>query len=266
MNEVRHDEQAVHHFWEEMAREHGTSDLATAPDHYYRELEVARILPHIEGGSIIDVGCGNGWSTLQFAAPGRFVLGVDYSAQMIKQAFEAHKAAQPRPAGVHFLVGDVRNLSVIDAVMAAPVDTIISERCLINLADWAQQQEALLEMKHYLKPGGKIILVENFMDGLRNLNELRARLGLHEIAVRWHNHYLEMGEFMPFAEEHFRVEEWENIGNLYYLMSRVLYAKLAAMEGIEPQYGHPINQIAAQLPSLGDYNYSANWLIVLRPR
>ena len=31
-------------FWDDQAREHGASDLATAPDHHYRTLEIKSIV------------------------------------------------------------------------------------------------------------------------------------------------------------------------------------------------------------------------------
>jgi hypothetical protein len=46
----------------------------------------------------------------------------------------------------------------------------------------------------------------------------------------------------------------------YYLLSRVVYAKLASDEGIEPNYNAPINTIAVQLPSMGEFGYSKLWV------
>lgn len=249
-------------FWDAQAVEHGASDLATAPDHYYRELEIAKIIEHLRPDeNVLDVGCGNGYSTQAFkhAVDSNFV-GIDYSPAMIAAAY---RHADER---LVFFTGDVRALPDI-----AKFDTIISERCLINLASWDEQQHAILEMKRCLRPGGRIILVENFEDGLNNLNELRAGFGLHEIEVRWHNRYLKLAEFDPFISDHFDVIHRENIGNLYYIVSRVVYAALARSEGQEPRYDHFINKVASDLPTLGlhpDINafYSPNFLHVLRAK
>lgn len=248
----------VKEFWDEQALAHGASDLATAPDHFYREMEIARIIEHLEPGKkILDVGCGNGYSTQKFweAIDSEFV-GVDYSEKMIAEARNLECANH-----IFFLIGDASNLPY-----ANTFDIIISERCLINLTSWEEQSKALLEMKKCLKPGGKIILVENFVNGLEKLNKLRAGFDLHEIKVRWHNCYLEMTEFVPFINEHFVTSHNENIGNLYYIISRVVYAALAKADDREPEYGHLINKIASQLPSLGFYNCSPNMLYVLRAK
>lgn len=247
----------VKEFWNRQATEHGMSDLATAPDHYYRELEIKRILPLIGNNSnVIDVGCGNGYSTMIFAREWRTsnFLGVDYSPEMI-----AHTQGHKIP-NLTFEVGNVLQLRA----MSRKFDTAISERCLINLANWQEQQHAILELKSILRPGGRLILVENTQEGLDNLNKLRQSVGLQKIQVRWHNAYLPQRELIAFLHQHFNVLNVENIGNLYYILSRVVYAKLAQMEGKEPVYGHPINKIASELPSLSGYHYSPNFMYVLR--
>ncbi len=252
----------VRDFWDSQAKEFGASDLATAPDHYYRELEIAKIIEHLEPGrKILDVGCGNGYSTQKFweAVDSEYV-GVDYSEAMIEEA-------NKRNDHLCFMPGNV--LTLATNIFSEKFDIIISERCLINLKDWEEQKQALLEMKRCLKPGGKIVFVENFQEGLKSLNELRAGFGLHEIKVKWHNRYLKMTEFEPFIGDHFDVMHMENIGNLYYIISRVVYAAMAKSEGKEPSYDHILNQIASDLPTLGqDYTrfYSPNFLYVLRAK
>lgn len=257
---------AVKTFWDEQAKEHGASDLATNPDQHYRTLEIARIMRLMNPDDhVLDVGCGNGFSTLAFAEanPSSTYLGVDYSEGMIAAA----ATAQGTRRNVMFQVGDVRKL--FEALptghkFGPPYDTILSERCLINLASWDEQKRAILELKRLMKEDGRLILVENTKEGLANLNRLRKQFDLPEITVRWHNQYLPQEEFNTFAAQHFKIQEVENIGNLYYVISRVLYAKMARMEGKEPDYNHPINQLAAQLPSFPMYRNSPNFLWVLR--
>lgn len=247
-------------YWDGQAKEHGASDLATAPDTAYRQLEISRILPHIEGPRVLDIGCGNGYSTLKFKEeyPSFQFTGADYSEQMIK---EAKKAANG--INVSFIVADVRDLSY-DTGLDRPYDTIISERCLINLLTWEEQKTALHEMLKCLAPGGKIILVENFMDGLVNLNELRALHGLDEIKVRWHNRYMWLDEIDKLDPDVYDIVHRENIGNQYYIISRVVYPAYAALMGVEVAYNHPLNYIASKLPSLGDYFYSPNMLYIIK--
>lgn len=259
---VKEGTERIKEFWDNQAKVFGASDIATAPDSAYRELEIQSIIPHITGQHILDAGCGNGFSTFRFqqAYPDKLFVGIDYSMKMINEAIAENIH---RHLEILFFCQDVRLLGMH---LTTRYDTIISERCLINLKTWDEQKQALLEMKKCLEPDGRIILAENFIDGLNNLNALRKQFGLHTIEVRWHNRYLVNEEFIPFINEHFTTEYHSNIGNLYYLISRVVYAALCKEIGQEPQYDNPINYIAAKLPSLGTYGYSPNMLFVLRAK
>jgi ubiquinone/menaquinone biosynthesis C-methylase UbiE len=257
-------------FWDDQARAHGASDLATAPDHHYRTLEINSILRMIEciekRETILDVGCGNGYSTVKIGKkfPEAMITGVDYSEPMIS---EANKAAIPN---VEYFHGDVLTLSRNKDLRGQKFDIVLSARCLINLATWEEQKAGILEMLKMLTPTGRLILVENTEAGLASLNLLRTQVGLHPIEVRWHNKYLPQAEFNRFLSEScenglFAVDHVHNIGNMYYIASRVIYAKLCEDQGTEPDYNNPINAIAAELPSLGQYYAcSPNFMFVLR--
>ena len=257
-------------FWDTQARSHGASDLATAPDHHYRTLEIKSILRMIgsidKRETILDVGCGNGYSTVQIGKkfPEAMITGVDYSEPMIA---EANKAVIPN---VEYFHGDVLSLSRNKNIRGQQFDIVLSTRCLINMSTWEEQKAGIIEMLKMLAPGGRLIMVENTEAGLSSLNMLRYKIGLPAIHVRWHNKYLpqiEFNEFMNDAVERglFALEYVENIGNLYYIASRVIYAKLCKDQGIEPDYNSPINAIAAELPSLGVYYAcSPNFMFVLR--
>jgi ubiquinone/menaquinone biosynthesis C-methylase UbiE len=256
-------------FWDDQAREHGTSDIATAPDHHYRTLEIDSILRVIDNikrrETILDVGCGNGYSTLKIGKkfPEAMITGIDYSEPMIA---EANKAVIPN---VEYFHGNVLSLSRNKNLIGQKFDIVLSTRCLINLSTWEEQKAGIMEMLNMLAPDGRLILVENTEAGLASLNKLRAMLDLDPIEVRWHNKYLPLktvNEFMYEASGNlFEIEHVENIGNLYYIASRVIYAKLCKDQGIEPDYDSPINAIAAQLPSLGQYYAcSPNFMFVLR--
>lgn len=249
-------------FWDQQAVSFGSSGKASAPDEYYRDMEIRRIVPHLtDHASVLDIGCANGFSTFKFAAecPKSKFLGVDYSEPMIKQAIATMKTLR-RTKNMGFVVGNVLELDRLHAKF----DIIISERCLINLADWEEQKRAIMQMKYALNTGGRLLLVENTQEGLSNLNKLRGQFNLPAIKTRWHNQYLPQKELTAFLKKNFQILNVENIGNLYYILSRVVYAKLAQMEGKEPVYTHAINKIASELPSLPGYHFSPNFLYVLR--
>lgn len=253
-------------FWDQQAREHGPSDLATAPDRHYRTLEIRCILNAIgnvaKRETILDVGCGNGFSTLQIAKkfPEAMITGIDYSEAMIA---EANKKIVPN---VEFFVGNVLTASHHKELKGQRFDIVLSTRCLINLMSWKEQTEGLLQMLDLLEPDGRLILVENFTLGLNNLNALRNSVGLDPIKTRWHNRYLDMDELAHFsARNDITLDSGENIGNMYYIASRVIYARICKDEGVEPDYENPINEVAARLPTHGEHHgCSPNFLFVFR--
>ncbi|MFH0969683.1 MAG: class I SAM-dependent methyltransferase [Patescibacteria group bacterium] len=251
-------------FWDGQAKTLGASQLATAPDIYYRELEIERIISYLrDGKKVLDIGCGNGFSTILFAK--KFsklkIVGMDYSQKMIDIAAPVLKKKQDLQKRLSFCVGDVLELSKYSSAIGK-FDFIVSERCLINLLNWKEQKKAILEMKKMLKPGGSIILCENTRDGLERLNKLRKTFDLPAIKMRWHNYYLPEEKFLNFAKKQFKILDINNIGSLYYIISRVVYAKLSAMKNKDPEYLNPINMIASKLPSVG--NYSPNFIFLLR--
>lgn len=259
--------QEIKNYWEGMAKEFKGSQLATAPDTYYRQFEIAQIEEYLQNGkAVLDIGCGNGFSMLHFTQtfPKARFLGIDYSPLMIKYAKQNLGEKPKLKKRVSFEIGDVLKLSELPLFGGKKFDFIVSERCLINLLDWPQQKQALLQMKKLLKKNGKIILCENTQEGLGRLNQLRKKFGLPAIKTRWHNFYVPERQFLPFARRHFRLLEAKNIGSLYYIISRVVYAKLADLEKKEPDYLHPINKIASQLPPIG--NHSPNFIFLLQQK
>jgi ubiquinone/menaquinone biosynthesis C-methylase UbiE len=262
---------SVHGFWEEQADKFGESDKATAPDHNYRKLEIKRMIEVIAlmgHDSILDVGCGNGYSTMQLALvfPHSMIIGIDFSEKMVDLATLAAKKAGI--TNVSFFVGDVLSISRHPNLQHQKFDVVLTERCLINLANWEEQKLAILQMRKLMTPTGHLILVENTKEGLQKLNTMRKIVELPEIEQRWHNFYIPEDKLQEFLNEEGKSllhhVHMENIGNLYYIISRVVYAKLCQLEGKEPEYDHPINEIASKLPNLGDhYACSPNYLMVL---
>jgi SAM-dependent methyltransferase len=254
--------ETVKEFFDRCADEHGADPEATCPDKYYREIEIREVTRYLKGDQILDVGCGNGYSTIRYkqAFPSHYI-GLDYSEKMLEIA----RQAAPDIVWIH---GDVLDFYTDDIKFPpdAKFSTIVSCRCLINLASWEQQQQAMENMISWLRPGGRLILVENFLDGLQKLNSVRVSFGLDPIPVRWHNRYLLMDEVLEWVEPkigpELRVSASSNIGGLYYLLSRVVHAKLSQLQGAEPAYEHPINEIASKMPHV-ECPYSANYLIVL---
>lgn len=244
----------IRQYWNTQAEEFGADPRATTPDHWLREIEitaVSRVLSSLdEGATVLDIGCGNGYSTLRLANehPGLRFVGGDYSPAMIARAREALGAADPAARGrVRFEETDVLEIGEV-----AAYDVVVSDRCLINLPSFDLQRRAVDQIATALTPGGAYLAVENFLGPQERLNEQRRLLGLEPIPIRWHNTYLDEGQFVEYCERHFEATEVLPISSTYYLVTRLVYSKLCQTEGVEPGYDHPIYEIATMLPQLGD--------------
>lgn len=239
-------------YWDDQAEKYGQNPLATAPDNIFRRMEIESIMKYLKDNKkVLDVGCGNGYSTIRFARKikGQFI-GCDYSGKMIEAAKKALKGEKPWVGKrLTFIMADALSLPFKNETF----DIVTSDRCLINLTKLDKQISAAKEIHRVLKNGGLYIMCENTQEGLRKLNQLRKLAGLYKIPYRWHNLYISEKKFFAAIKNIFNLKTIDNFGSTYYLSSRIFNGKLAAIEGKDPDYNHPINQIAAKLPAIGDF-------------
>lgn len=249
-------DERIREYWTQRAAESGDA-AATTNDVWLRELE-ARVLAATlservpSARSALDVGCGDGLTTLRLARerPELRLTGVDFSPAMIELA-ERHRLAAPEAEQVVFRTGDVRELSQV--LPDQRFDVAMSDRCLINLEDLGQQRAALAEIARCIAPGGIYLAVENFLEGHRAMNQARTRLGLPEIPVRWHNCFFDEPAFRDAAAPWFEIEEWRLFSSSYYLATRVLYSAYCRGRGEQPDYDHDLHRLAVDLPWAGDF-------------
>ena len=247
-------------YWNERAVDAKGSPTATTNDVFLRRLEgttlVARLRDHRlrTFSTILDVGCGDGRTTLELARhfPDAHFLGIDFSPSMIEAA-QCNLASQPDLGErVAFLNGDARDLK--GAVGDQKYDAIITNRCLINIPEQKGQFLALKEIVDHLSDAGLFLGSENFTGGQFELNRLRRLMNLPEIPVRWHNFYLDENVFLDECKKHFSSAILENFTSSYYYATRVIYSALCKIENLPVNYEHPIHRVAMQLPPLGDFS------------
>lgn len=229
---------AVKAFWEARARNSDLPAIAvTHPDWNQRLLELDVVLQYLPRGQrVLDVGCGNGFSTAMFARYASAVLGIDYSQEMIKRA----QQEVGHLTNVAFQCVDVVNLDL----PSASFDVAVSQRCLINLRDWESQKKAIGNIAQVVRPGGHFFLQEGTRQGRERLNQAREMLGLSRMPDVPFNLDMDEENLWPFVRQYFDIVEVRRFG-LYDLISRIVHPLLVSPA--EPKYSAKINEIARQV-------------------
>jgi SAM-dependent methyltransferase len=126
-------------------------------------------------------------------------------------------------------------------------DFIVSQRFLINLPEWSQQQEVLLDLMSRLKPGGKLLMLEGSRQENNALNELRAVFGLEPVLERWHNLFFDDDLLVNFMRENgYPLIEQDGLGS-YFLLTRGIRPTLDSTLNWDSEF----NRLAA-LPKIAD--------------
>src|SRR3954452_2934040 len=124
----------IRRFWNEQAEAHGQNPQATTPDRWVREVEIASLserLAELPGGtSVLDVGCGNGYSVIRLAErhPDLSFVGADYAPAMVEQADRSLRDHPQLEGRVGF-----EEMDVLALPLDRPFDVVITDPCLINL-------------------------------------------------------------------------------------------------------------------------------------
>lgn len=251
--------ETIKEYWEDRAKEKAATAQATTNDVYLRELEIATFIQTLkeielpDGASILDVGCGDGYTTVSVAEalPQFSFDGLDYSENMISLARD-RVAEKGSPLRVKFSVGDATNLTTVCG--NRKYDAVMTDRCLINLESIENQQRAIAEIAAVTRPGGYYLGIENFREGQDEMNRLRASVGLPEIPIRWHNLFFTEAEFSKLTDPFFEELSWRNFSSSYYFATRVIYSAMCQMRGETPDYRHEIHELSIKLPWFGNFS------------
>ena len=106
-------------------------------------------------------------------------------------------------------------------------------------------------------------MIECFTEPLSKINDIRSKLNLNEITIKFFNEYLSL-DFFNKIKDYFSVDQKIDFGSLYYFISRIFNAALS--EGT-PDYFAPMNTLAAQLIKMGINpieQYSPEMIFVLK--
>lgn len=205
--------------------------LRTAAEHAAWERIFRLVLPGTGPLDALDLGCGTGFLSLELAARGHRVTGVDFAPAMIARA--AAKAAG-RDLAVRFEEADAEQLPFLPASF----DLAISRHVLWTLP---HPEAAIDEWVRVLRPGGRLVIVDGaVLDGSDRAPG--AQPGCQENA-RTSPEYAAIGDRLPFLggrpraeiEALLRAHGLENVAGDP--LADLVEAQLQRMaeEGLEPR-------------------------------
>jgi ubiquinone/menaquinone biosynthesis C-methylase UbiE len=193
-------------------------------DIFQRNLEYEAICPYIKKDmKVLEIGCGNGYSTSVFRKSAKFVDAFDYAEEMIKRA--------------RTTVKETNNSFFVDNVLEPKhlkkqYDLVICVRVLINLRNLKEQKLAINNVLPFVKDNGLFILVEGFKDGFEGLNEIRKKTGLTSVNPAKINYYSYTKDLLPLLKKHFKVENEIHLGAYDYL-TRFVYPNLVEPDQVK---------------------------------
>jgi len=193
-------------------------------DIFQRELEYDYVCSYLEPTMrVVEVGCGNGFSTRRFRDLVKWIDAFDYAENMVERARKS--------------VGERNNAFIHDNVLSperlkGPYDAAICVRVLINLGDLEQQKLALSNLDQLLRPGGLLILAEGFTDGFERLSALRAEVSLPPIEPAKINFYSSLEDILPGLAETYEQVGQFHLGAYDYL-TRVVYPKIVGVANVQ---------------------------------
>ncbi len=233
------------------AVDQGMSATSTMHDLTTREAEIRTLLSYLKNGDrCLEIGCGNGAASIRIGEAKKLSMTcVDFSPDLIKLAKK--QPIRNVKGSISFREQDVLKLDEKNRF-----DVVFTERCIINLLEWDHQKAALVQMSGALKKGGRLLLLEAYSDGLKELNRARKELGLPNIPPAYHNLHLDREKVVEFlAKQKMNLVVEDNFLSSYYFGSRVLYPALAKFAGKEIEYNNAFGRFFASLPSAGNFSH-----------
>jgi SAM-dependent methyltransferase len=245
----------IRDYWHQQVVKHKQSHAASWSDKPAVDLEVREILQRLEPGDLVlDAGCANGYSTIQFALKKETrVLGLDYLPSMIEQAVQLLEQVKDKLCGTaSFEVGNVMSLNQPDNLF----DKVLVKRVITNLGEYEQQRKGMAECIRVLKPGGLLLLSDATRQGWEKLNKFREEWHLPAIPMPAFNNYLDREQVIKDLSVDLDLVETTNFASTYFIGTRVLKPLLVRALGLDIDIFDPHmewNRWFAQLPAWGDY-------------
>ena len=249
---------SVKNFWEKEGKNRGDTPFATIRDHYFRNIEIKEIINFFSKKKthyMLDIGCGNGFSTVFFSKLSKKILGLDYSEKLIQNAKNllkknktkqvlkkySYQSLQPKSKNIKFSVGNILDLSKYKNNF----DGAVCCRVLINLPSRSSQSKAIKNLSLSVKKNSYIFITEVVGKYHKLLSKFRTQSGLDPLEVYWHNLYLDEKHFINACKKNnLKLVKKIKYGE-FQIASKVIYPKL--IKPVEPSFLSEFNRFFSEL-------------------
>lgn len=147
------------------------------------EPAVKALIPKVEYGKALDVGCGTGRYSNLLAEAGYSVTGIDQSSIMLEKA-------KAKVLNAKFINGQITDLPFSDKSFDIAI-------CALVLTHSKSLTRAISEIKRVVRRGGKIILSDQHplfiaLGGQAVFYDKKGNKGTIKEYVHWHSEYLDI--------------------------------------------------------------------------
>ena len=231
-------------FWTERSESpEFTTVSVTDNDIHRRDLENHFIKENLTlEDNVIDIGCGTGYGTKQYASKVNSIVGSDFTENMIKRAIDDSKGIN----NLSYEVGDI-----VFNKSSKKYNTAITQRCLINILDPEKQYKAIENIYNLLEDGGKYIMCEGSYNGREELNLDRLKLGLDRQPDLEFNINFDDYKLNRFLNERFTLVKEINFG-FYDFFSRVAYPFISDIVEYDSEVNRNLKSLLIKNINLSD--------------
>lgn len=237
-------------FWSKRALEYQEDLRANINDIWIREIEIRYINQFLKQNSyksIMDFGCANGYSSTRIAKenPESSFLGIDINQDMLNIANTL--LTKNKISNLEF-----KNMDVTKESCDRKFSFIYTIRAIQNIESFEAQKAIFDCLYNMLNKYGIFLYIESYEQGYKILNEDRVKLGLNPLPLHEHLTLL-TDEFDNYVARRMKFIKSDSLSSSYYLVTRLLYSYIAKMSSEPIDYNHPIHQVGAIMPQIGEY-------------